>query len=302
MNKVINFHEVHDPKWFESVILLLRKKYKMLSGKDVYDYYYNKGESISASRCLLHIGNEAINSIEDRKNTCLITVDDGHKTSYSVIYPILKKYNIPAIFFVSPEIAENTNSSIFWFHALKQVKNDKLVSEIKDSNESIDEIWNKINHYINIQNITLEYDQYMTMEQIRQIDEENLVAIGAHTMTHPFLARESDEHSQKEITDSITRLSDLLGHPIHYFAYPNGRPVLDFGEREINILKTTTVRLSFSTEPDNFSLKNNPYAIPRFGLSTGSIRFIKMKLLFGKYYPIIRSLIKREKINCINAI
>jgi peptidoglycan/xylan/chitin deacetylase (PgdA/CDA1 family) len=274
MNKVINLHAVHDAAWFESVIRLLLKKHKMASAQDIYDYYYN-GKKL--------------------KNACLITVDDGHKTSYDVIYPVLKKYNVPAIFFVSPQIAQHTDTSIFWFQAVKQIGDENLFQEINSGNIAIDEIQDKIARYVKNNNKVLQYGLNMTVEQIKQIDEEGLVTIGAHTLTHPFLARESNERSKHEIVTSVVLLEQLLGHPVQFFAYPNGIPDIDWGEREIKYLKDSNVKISFSTQPDNFSLKNNCFAIPRLGLTCGSVRFVKIKLVLGKYYPAIKSLVSQIK-------
>lgn len=72
----------------------------------------------------------------------------------------------------------------------------------------------------------------MTAEQIRQIDREGLVDIGAHTLTHPILANETDLRAEEEICSSITRLEAMLGHPVLTFAYPNGVPGVNFGARE----------------------------------------------------------------------
>ena len=114
MIKIINFHELHDSHWFDSVVRLLKAKYNMISAQDMYDYFY-KGKRL--------------------KNACLITVDDGHETSYSVIYPILKKYNVPAIFFVSPYAAVNSDNYMFWFQSARQLKNKDLIfSTIHNSN------------------------------------------------------------------------------------------------------------------------------------------------------------------------
>ena len=135
----------------------------------------------------------------------------------------------------------------------------------------------------------------MTLEQVMQIDQEQLVSIGAHTLDHPFLARESDSKSQREIQSSIKQLETILGHPILSFAYPNGDPIEDFGRREIEILKCTTCKVAFSTDARDFSLSDSPYAIPRFGLSCGNIRFVKLKLFLGKHYIPLKKIFYRVK-------
>ena len=81
----------------------------------------------------------------------------------------------------------------------------------------------------------------MNLDEILELEKSDLVTIGAHTLNHPILQNESLETSRKEITDSIIELEKLLGHKIKYFAYPNGAKALDFGMREIDILKENKI-------------------------------------------------------------
>lgn len=55
---------------------------------------------------------------------------------------------------------------------------------------------------------------------------------------------------------------------MNYFAYPNGRPGLDFGEREISYLKENNIALAFSTELGHLSVNTNPFSIPRMGFAS----------------------------------
>ncbi len=287
MSKVINFHEIHDADWFERVIVYLKKKYQMINANHLYDYYYGGAK--------LH-------------NTCLITVDDGHLSSYEVIYPILKKHRVPAIFFVSPLIAQREENLNFWFQEISNYDSSRMkeifCEEIAlnyDTHQSlrsnlsklsVDDIWKIIRAYQVKCNVPPKAPQNMTVEQIRQIDSEGLVEIGAHTLFHPFLANESENRATKEITKSIAQLENILQHPIRTFAYPNGTPYKDFGEREISILKTTSIKLAFSTKAHNISRSDNRYIVPRYGLTCGSLSFIRIKLLLGKYYKPISNLLK----------
>ncbi len=289
-NIIINFHEVKDSEWFEKVIAYLKRHYKMISAKQLDDYYH-KNLSL--------------------KNACLITVDDGHISSYNIIYPILKKHGVPAIFFVSPQIAQRTEMNNFWFQEIREFEKERLVKCMADEFHikydynttlnsnfrliGIDLILRVINRYKELYCSNTGESLNMTANQIVEIDKEGLVEIGAHTMTHPFLAIESNKRAKQEIIDSINNLELLLSHPIRTFAYPNGTPFLDFGEREIEILKTTSVRLAFSTEANCISLKDNVYAIPRYGLTHGSLLFITIKLVLGKYYKSIRHFLKYIK-------
>ena len=107
MNRVIMFHTIRDKDWFERVVLLLGKKYKFVSADDVEDYYYKS---------------------KNLKNACLLTVDDGDLTSFEVIYPVLKKHNVPGVFFVSPKISRRDGMLNFWFQEIENCDKDKLLS------------------------------------------------------------------------------------------------------------------------------------------------------------------------------
>ena len=47
--------------------------------------------------------------------------------------------------------------------------------------------------------------------------------IGAHTVTHPILARESDHQAQNEVFDSTKRIKAELNITTLPFAYPDGQ-------------------------------------------------------------------------------
>ncbi len=285
MNKIINFHDVHDALWFENIIKILKSKYTIVGVDDIEQFYYN-GKAL--------------------KNACHITIDDGEVSFYNVIYPVLKKHNLPATLFVSPKICENSEN--FWFQEITGYNQENLKKIISDylkidlntintypigiilKNLKIHEIKTIIAKYREEFEIQPKKPQNMTTDQLVEVDKDGLVVIGAHTMDHPILANESNESSDEEICSSITGLQNLLQHDIKYFAYPNGIPHLDFGQREIASLKKMNCTLSFSTEHKNFSLNDSPYSIPRSGFSHGSQLFVKAKLLLGENWEKLKNM------------
>ena len=73
MNKVINLHDVHDKQWLNQLLEFLKRKYTMISLTELESHIYNE---------------------KRLKNFCHITVDDGDRTFYDVVYPLLKQHNI----------------------------------------------------------------------------------------------------------------------------------------------------------------------------------------------------------------
>jgi peptidoglycan/xylan/chitin deacetylase (PgdA/CDA1 family) len=284
-NKIINFHDVRDMNWFEKSLNILMRKFNLVSTKDIENFFYN-GKSLS--------------------NSCHITIDDGDKTFYNVIYPVLKKMNVPATIFVSPEIC--SKHSNFWFQEIRSFDPDRVKKIICDNfntdpnilktypvgvilkNMNINQIWTVINNYKSIYGIKLNEKYNMSIDQLREIDRDGLVTNGEHTMTHPILANETEDTSKKEITRSIKELENILQHEIKYFAYPNGTITLDYSTREMEILKNINCKLAFSMHAQNFNLNDNPLLIPRFGFSTGNRLFVLTKLILGKYWNSIKYL------------
>jgi len=286
MNKVINFHLVNNLAWFDNMICYLKSKYKLISADTLYSFY--NGE------CEL-------------KNSCHITVDDGDNSFYEIIFPVLKKHNVPASLFVSPKICEEKLN--FWFqeiegydpHKLKLIIAERLgtplVSLEKFSVASIlktlliSQIHEVILEYQNAIGTSPKPFQNMSVENLLEVDGSGLVSIGAHTLNHPILKNEDDVQSRLETAISVERLAKLLKHDINYFAYPNGIPGVDFTEREQNYLTGAGIKLTFSTEAKNLSITNNRMSIPRVGVSNAeNMLFLKSKLSFGSPWDTLKKL------------
>lgn len=137
----------------------------------------------------------------------------------------------------------------------------------------------------------------LDLEKIKELQNSKLITIGAHTLYHPILKNETDERSNEEISKSITELSELLGEKVEYFAYPNGTPDLDFDLREINFLKNNNIKIAVSTEPKFINQKVDKMAFPRIGITKGSLNFIKLRLLLGPNWQILKSLIRPSEMN-----
>lgn len=71
----------------------------------------------------------------------------------------------------------------------------------------------------------------LSWDRLRAIEATGGVRFGAHSLTHPILARCDDARAAHEIEGSVARLRTELRDPSRVFAYPVGRAE-DFGARE----------------------------------------------------------------------
>jgi len=285
-NLIINFHVVENAQWFETLIVYLKSKVPISHFDNAENY--NKKNSL-----------------------CNITFDDGDRTVYDVVFPILKKHNVPATIFVSPRsMVEKFN---FWFQEIKGYDEnqmlDILIQELNLSNQdkttlnyasllktlSLEKINKIISTYQKETNTPPKEFRNMDLMQIQELQNSGLITVGAHTLYHPILKNETDERANEEISKSITELSELLGKKIEYFAYPNGTPNLDFDIREITYLKNNNIKIAVSTEPKFIDKSVDKMAFPRIGITKGSLRFIKLRLFLGPKYHILKSLIRKSE-------
>ena len=75
----------------------------------------------------------------------------------------------------------------------------------------------------------------MTWEHVRRCEEQTM-AFGAHTVSHPILSQAQPEKARTEIEESWRRVREEARNPVPIFCYPSGR-VDDFGAREIETLE-----------------------------------------------------------------
>jgi peptidoglycan/xylan/chitin deacetylase (PgdA/CDA1 family) len=283
---VVMFHEIHSSVWFNEVLVHLGKKYKFVNADQLYENIRSTG-------------------------LCHITFDDGHRSFFENAYPVLYELQIPATLFVSPKVIEEETN--YWFQTVRKLNNNDFHQYVckkvsyRFSNPITDYsvysilksipvkiILELIENYESENRIKEEPYMNITKEQLIELNNSGLVEIGSHTNNHPILANESDNMLEWEIKDSIERLEKLIGKDIGYFAYPNGQPVLDFGDRELKILKETTIKLAFSTDSRKIKEETNNYMVPRIGISKGNNFFIDNKIRFAEQWIQLRNAIHRN--------
>ena len=117
----------------------------------------------------------------------------------------------------------------------------------------------------------------MTWDELRAVVDSG-IEVGSHTVTHPHLTHLSDEELVRELAGSRRRLSDELGRPCRFLAYPYG----DEDERVHAVARAAGFGAAFAL-PGRFD-SSHRYAIPRVGVwrQDGSMRFtLKTSTLRG---------------------
>ena len=129
---------------------------------------------------------------------------------------------------------------------------------------------------------------YMTWDQIREINKEDFVEIGNHSHTHEYLADESNELIKEDIAKSIYIFKKNLKKNSKFFSYPFGEYSNDFK----NIIKDFGFKYAFGQHSGVIDETKDFYELPRYPINEkyGEIQRFKsltktLPFKFKKIYP-----------------
>lgn len=274
MNFAFYLHDENSQEVFEQRLLWFKSRYNLVRMQDLREYIYN-GKPL--------------------KNACMLSVDDGWRSTYDIIYPVMKKHNVPFSIFVSPKVMETGMN--FWYYTYKFFNADEIMDVIIRRRHFSDEV-RKYDIEMVLKELPIAeiYDilseiqashpeiqiprGFMNTKEVQELYKSGLVDVGAHTMIHPVLANEVDDVSCKEIQRSVIKLSQILDYEVKSLAYPNGLESLDYGVREHDYARSVGVDMAFSVNPGVITRDSNPLSIPRWG-STARLKFGR----FGMFLP-----------------
>lgn len=153
-------------------------------------------------------------------NPVIITFDDGWGSQYKYAFPLLKKYNFTATFFIF------TNG--------------------------------------------IDKENFLTSEQIKEMIDAGMT-IGAHTVSHGYLFKETDEDKiKKEIIESKKFLEDKFGISVTDFAYPFGH----YNDDILKIIKESGFNTARTTYNGIYHTKDDVYILKGFEVSNDFDNFI----------------------------
>ena len=122
----------------------------------------------------------------------------------------------------------------------------------------------------------------MSPAELKWLEEDGIVTVGAHTVHHPFLSRYSREEQRQEIADSRAYLEQLLEHAVDTFAYPFGA----YQPETVPLLASEDFLCACTTAEETVWQGNVCYELPRFDVGNWSGPVFEQRLLhwFKKGY------------------
>jgi peptidoglycan/xylan/chitin deacetylase (PgdA/CDA1 family) len=203
-----------------------------------------------------------------------ITFDDGYADNHDHALPILQRHGMSATFFIATSFLDGGrmwNDTVI--EAVRHTSADQI--DLRDfgvappagashwplgspaQRESLAEaVAARLGG-------SLPGDLMMASTQVQQLRRGGM-QIGAHTHTHPILARLGREAARQEIATSKHRLEALLDEPVSLFAYPNGRPSQDYVGETVELLRELEFDAAVTTAVGAANRASDPLQLPRF--------------------------------------
>jgi peptidoglycan/xylan/chitin deacetylase (PgdA/CDA1 family) len=216
-----------------------------------------------------------------------ITFDDGYADNVSVALPILRELGLHATFFIATGFLEGGrmwNDTVI--ETLRRASGDAIdlsglglgkhpIASPQERRQAIDFLLAQLK-YLPLRerqarvdamatqlSLPLPDDLMMTQGQLRSLADAGM-GFGGHTANHPILARLDDIAARREIADGRDALEAIVRQPVKLFAYPNGRPNIDYTAAHVRMVRDLGFAAAVSTSPGAARVGKSAYELPRF--------------------------------------
>lgn len=222
-----------------------------------------------------------------------VTLDDGFRDNAEHALPVFRRLEVPFTIFVCPGFCDRKGE--LWWEALELIVRDNdeiavkglaqraipartrtekqaafrrlerwLAAELDEGaqREAIHALADR--HGVDLGGIA--GDLVMNWDELRAVAADPLCTIGAHTMSHPALARLPADRAVAEMRDSADRLERELGRRPWAIAFPYGTPAAA-GAREARLAAEAGFAASFTTRPGYVAAGSDRHGLPRVSLN-----------------------------------
>ena len=210
-----------------------------------------------------------------RRFACF-TLDDGYRDNRDHALPVLREFDAPCTVYAVSDFAEGTGR--LWWVALeraiaranaieveiggaaarfdtatpaaKQFAFDRLHDWLRSlpGEHDIEREISALCARHGVDESAICRELCMSWDELELFADDPLVTIGAHTVTHCNLAKQSEENALHELSTSRRRLEEALGRPVLHLAYPYGDRIAA-GPREFALAKDAGFKTAVTTRP-----------------------------------------------------
>jgi peptidoglycan/xylan/chitin deacetylase (PgdA/CDA1 family) len=249
---------------------------------------------------------------DPRRNTVLLTFDDGYRDYIERAYPVLDALELPALVFLPTQFIDH--GGLLWTdqvsHMVRRSTRQRLtlpwqpgrpvelpparpgeadarrpfIERCKHDMKALD----NADRLLCLQSLAdalgVPLDdpelprQMMNWHEVRACSR--LTRWGGHSHTHPILSRVSTAQAEQEIRLCKERIARATGRVPTTFAYPNGRSE-DFTAQTVALLRQHGFQMAFSTEPGRHLPGMNRHAVRRQPAAASLPNFVWLATVQG---------------------
>ncbi len=252
---------------------------------------------------------EALSSSPSREPFVALTFDDGSRDSAQVALPILEKHKAPATVFVTTGFADRT-ARMWWLEmeeaigaldqvdlavggqrltlatrtpAAKQQAFETIYRILRAGPEDVLlEACARLCDAADLDRAAIVDETCLNWQGVIALANHPLVTIGAHTLTHPRLAKLTPEDAFREMRDSRDEIAGRIDASVDHFAYPVGDPS-SAGPREFAFAAEIGFRSAVTTRPGMIFPAHAAHttALPRLSINGGHQSIAALDILLS---------------------
>src|SRR3989440_9168180 len=224
------------------------------------------------------------------------TFDDGYRDNRDFALPLMREFDAPFTVYVASDFAEGTGK-LWWIALERAIANacaiEPAIGEVASridattpatKQAAFDRLHLLMRSLPSEQDVHREIadlcarygvdesavcgDLCMSWDELKLFADDPLVTIGAHTVTHCNLARQTEEIASQEMALSRARIENMLQRPVAHLAYPYGNK-LAAGRREFALARGAGFKTAVTTRPGMIFPENADHltALPRVSLN-----------------------------------
>jgi peptidoglycan/xylan/chitin deacetylase (PgdA/CDA1 family) len=219
-----------------------------------------------------------------------ITFDDGYADNHDVALPILKRHGLCATFFITTgmldggrmwndtvveSIRRTARPTLDLGRVLGEPHGRVALGTAEERRQAIDRVVHSAMHFgaaardaaveevARQCNASLPNDLMLRSVQVQAMHAAGM-QIGAHTVSHPILAKLNSADALAQISSSRNHLESLLGKRVGLFAYPSGKPGRDYTSESVALARQAGFDAAVSTMPGAAHAGSDAMQLPRF--------------------------------------